>query len=82
MEVRSDPVRGQLEWVVGDYAAILKAARPEELDLPTAGTRWTNRQLLFHMLLGQLMTSVGCRRSRRRSSPSMTKPLPATLAVA
>lgn len=58
MAVGSDPVRAQLEWVVRDYVAILEAARPEELDLPTSGTRWTNRQLLFHMLLGQLVTRM------------------------
>jgi hypothetical protein len=54
----SDLVRADMEWIADDFAAILAAARPEELDLPTTGTRWTNRQLLFHMLLGQLVTRM------------------------
>ncbi|MBK8463479.1 MAG: DinB family protein [Nigerium sp.] len=51
-----DPVRANLEWIARDYASILVTARAGELDLPTNGTRWTNRQLLFHMLLGQRIT--------------------------
>ena len=58
MATSSDPVRAQVEWIARDYWAILKAALPEELDLPTNGTAWTNRQLLFHMLLGQLVTRM------------------------
>ena len=58
MAASSDPVRADLEWIARDYSAILKAARPEELGLPTYGTAWTNRQLLFHMLLGQRITRM------------------------
>src|SRR5450759_2796473 len=58
MAASSDPVRADVEWIARDYWAILKAARPEELDLPTNGTAWTNRQLLFHMLLGQRVTRM------------------------
>ena len=50
--------RVDLEWIVRDYSAILRSARRDELDLPTNGTRWTNRQLLFHMLLGQRITRM------------------------
>ncbi len=56
MATSSDTVRDELEWIGRDYRAIVRSARPEELDLPTTGTRWTNRQLLFHMLLGQIVT--------------------------
>ena len=52
-----DP-RADLEWIARDYAAILRSAHSEELDLPTNGTRWTNRQLLFHVLLGQRITRM------------------------
>jgi hypothetical protein len=58
MAASSDPVRADLEWIARDYWNILKAARPEELYLPTDGTAWTNRQLLFHMLLGQRITRM------------------------
>jgi hypothetical protein len=58
MAALSDPVRADLEWIARDYSAILKAALPEELDLPTNETEWTNRQLLFHMLLGQRITRL------------------------
>jgi hypothetical protein len=58
MAASSDPVRAGVEWIARDYLAILKAALPEELDLPTDGTAWTNRQLLFHMLLGQRVTRM------------------------
>ena len=53
-----DPVRADLEWIANDYRSILTAARSDELDLLSNGTRWTNRQLLFHMLLGQLITRM------------------------
>src|SRR5664279_5348848 len=58
MAASSDPVRAHVEGIARDYLAILKAALPEELDLPTDGTAWTNRQLLFHMLLGQRVTRM------------------------
>lgn len=58
MAAPSDPVRADLESIARDYRAILKDAVPEELDLPTNGTAWTNRQLLFHMLLGQRITRM------------------------
>lgn len=58
MAAASDQVRADLEWIARDYRAILRAARVGELDLPSDGTRWTNRQLLFHMLLGQRITRM------------------------
>ncbi len=58
MAASSDPVRADLESIGRDYRAILAAARPDELDLPANGTAWTNRQLLFHMLLGQRITRM------------------------
>ena len=58
MAASSDRVRADVAWAARDYVAILKAALPDELDLPTDGTAWTNRQLLFHMLLGQRVTRM------------------------
>jgi hypothetical protein len=46
-------VRGDLLWIAADFRGIVQDALAHELDRPTNGTRWTNRQLLFHMVLGQ-----------------------------
>jgi hypothetical protein len=35
-----------------DFHQLMTRASPEDLRRPTNGTRWTNRQLLFHMVLG------------------------------
>ena len=55
-----DPLRRQLLWVAEDFRQIIDTAPARELDAPTRGTRWTNRQLLFHMVLGQniALTSI------------------------
>lgn len=37
------------------YHDLVSRARPEDLRRRTAGTRWTNRQLLFHMFFGYLV---------------------------
>jgi hypothetical protein len=37
------------------FAGLVAAADPAALRRPSAGTRWTNRQLLFHMVLGYLV---------------------------
>jgi hypothetical protein len=37
---------------------LIVAASAEELRRPTRGTRWTNEQLLFHMLFGYLVVRV------------------------
>jgi hypothetical protein len=48
-----DPVRQGLLWIDEDFRRIIGTVRAAELGAPTRGTRWTNRQLLFHMVLGQ-----------------------------
>jgi hypothetical protein len=35
-----------------DFHQLMTRASPEDLRRPTNGTRWTNRQLLFHIVLG------------------------------
>jgi hypothetical protein len=35
-----------------EFHQLITSASPTDLQLPTDGTRWTNRQLLFHMVLG------------------------------
>lgn len=44
---------GDLEWLSDDFAVLIATASPAELDSPSHGTRWTNRELLFHMWFGQ-----------------------------
>jgi hypothetical protein len=58
MNESSDAVREDLAWVADDFAALLGSAQSDALDAPSVGTRWTNRQLLFHMLLGQRITRM------------------------
>ncbi|MDQ0663190.1 hypothetical protein QFZ35_001688 [Arthrobacter ulcerisalmonis] len=55
----SDPVKADLLWIAADFRDIVVGACGDELDLPSIGTRWTNRQLLFHMVLGQNITLSG-----------------------
>ena len=37
------------------YRALLNLATPQTLRQRTCGTRWTNREMLFHLLLGYLL---------------------------
>lgn len=37
------------------FRHLVEGARPKDLARPSNGTRWTNRQLLFHMLFGYLL---------------------------
>jgi hypothetical protein len=43
------------EKVAIDFRRLLDAATVVELRAPTNGTKWTNQQLLFHMLFGFLL---------------------------
>lgn len=49
-------VRGALERVRVEFADLVERADPEGLARRSNGTRWTNRELLFHMLFGHLVT--------------------------
>jgi DinB superfamily len=51
-------VDGELERVSADFRGLLDSATVAELSMPTNGTKWTNRQLLFHMLFGFLLVRV------------------------
>jgi hypothetical protein len=48
-------VRGELLTAPGDYRGLLAAATPNWVRQGTDGTRWTNREMLFHLLLGYLV---------------------------
>src|SRR5690606_20505622 len=38
-----------------DFHGLVDAASAADLRMPTDGTKWTNRQLLFHMLFGFIL---------------------------
>ncbi|MGW6708774.1 DinB family protein [Streptomyces sp. NPDC054956] len=40
------------------FHALVDTASPRRLDRPSDGTRWTNRQLLWHMLFGYIIARV------------------------
>lgn len=45
----------ELERALADFQGLVDAASTAELRMPTDGTKWTNRQLLFHMLFGFIL---------------------------
>lgn len=51
-------MRAALAWVGADFDVLVSSAAPEEMEAPTTGTRWTNRELLFHMWFGQRIARV------------------------
>jgi hypothetical protein len=48
-------IDADLERVASDFHDLLEAATVVELHAPTNGTKWTNEQLLFHMLFGFIL---------------------------
>lgn len=54
-ELDRDRVHRELLEAPADFRALLGAATPEALRRRTNGTRWTNREMLFHLLFGYLV---------------------------
>jgi hypothetical protein len=48
-------IHQELDLACGTFHALLRDATAADLRRRSHGTRWTNRQLLFHMLFGYLM---------------------------
>jgi hypothetical protein len=48
-------VHDELEQARAEFHALISRATPTELRRGSAGTRWTNQQLLFHMLFGYVV---------------------------
>ncbi|MGW6403606.1 DinB family protein [Streptomyces sp. NPDC055134] len=48
-------VHEELERARATFHRLLDSADAAELSRPTQGTRWTNEQLLFHMLFGYIL---------------------------
>jgi hypothetical protein len=51
-------IQAELDRVRVDFRRLVEAATPADLSRPSDGTRWNNRQLLFHMLFGYLLVRV------------------------
>ena len=50
-----DAIAADLERARVTFHQLLAAAGPDDWDAPTRGTRWTNEQLLFHMVFGYMV---------------------------
>ncbi len=48
-------VRAEMDQARLDFRRLVGNATPADLRRPSDGTRWTNQQLLFHMLFGYLI---------------------------
>lgn len=48
-------IDAELERTLADFRSLLDSAGAAELRMPTDGTKWTNKQLLFHMLFGFIL---------------------------
>ena len=51
-------IHDELDRVRADFVQLIDRARVAELRQPSDGTKWTNEQLLFHMLFGYLLVTV------------------------
>jgi hypothetical protein len=51
-------IDAELERITADFHLLLDSAAPAELRRRTDGTKWTNKQLLFHMLFGFILVRV------------------------
>jgi hypothetical protein len=49
------PIHDELEHARAEFHRLLDGATGPELRRPSNGTRWTNEELLFHMLFGYLV---------------------------
>lgn len=49
-------IRDELERARAEFRALIADSLPADLARRSNGTRWTNRELLFHMMFGYLIT--------------------------
>jgi len=54
-KVDRDDIAADLERARIEFQRLLAAAGPDDWGRPTSGTRWTNEQLLFHMVFGYMV---------------------------
>jgi hypothetical protein len=53
--MEQDEICAEMDRARADFRELLDTATVAQLRLPSDGTRWTNEQLLFHMLFGYLL---------------------------
>jgi hypothetical protein len=53
--MEADQICAELDRVRDDFRRLLDSATVAELRQPTDGTKWSNEQLLFHMVFGYLL---------------------------
>jgi len=51
----TDEIVAELRWAAADFRHLVDGAPRAELHRGADGTRWSNEQLLFHMLFGYLL---------------------------
>jgi hypothetical protein len=51
-------IDAELERTGSDFRHLLDSATAAEFRMPSNGTKWTNKQLLFHMLFGFILVRV------------------------
>jgi hypothetical protein len=51
----ADEIVAELGWAAADFRRLVDGATSAELRGASDGTRWSNEQLLFHMLFGYLL---------------------------
>jgi hypothetical protein len=54
-ELDRAPIHAELDRSSATFHALVTGASPDVLARGTTGTRWTNQQLLFHMLFGYIV---------------------------
>jgi hypothetical protein len=54
-QVDRQSIHDELEQVRATFHLLVSGASVADLRRPTDGTRWTNRQMLFHMLFGYMV---------------------------
>ena len=78
-------VRDEMEQARETFHRLLDSATVAELSRPSNGTKWTNGQLLFHMLFGYLIvirlrfsfgSSAGCPMASAVCSRACLRPRP------
>jgi DinB superfamily len=77
-------IDAELERVTADFHGLLDSATLAELRRWTNGTKWTNRELLFHMLFGFILVRVllPLVNAFGRLPPSVSRAFAATLNAA
>jgi hypothetical protein len=54
-EIDRAEIAADLERARGEFHRLLDTVAPDDWARPTRGTRWTNEQLLFHMVFGYMV---------------------------